>query len=54
MNGDVWLRMVLVLVVIAFLLRALSAMLTDTARAWYVQRARIVRQSPRPRVGFPP
>lgn len=43
MTGVVWLRVILVLVCVAFVLRALSAMCTDAARDWYRHRADIAR-----------
>lgn len=43
MSGDTWLRAILVLICIAFALRAASAMCSDAARAWYERRADISR-----------
>lgn len=39
MSGDAWLRAILVLVCVAFALRAASAMCSDAARDWYKHRA---------------
>lgn len=43
MSGDLWLRMAIVLASVAFVLRAVAAILAGHARAWYARRAEIGR-----------